>query len=234
MVVATAPARSWRRSIAVKISRILTARGGTGARGPRADRLCASDGRHRHHSGRRNLEYDPRQYRRLIQPILEGAADVVYGSRFLAAGPQPVLYFWHYVANRALTMLWNMFTDLNLSDMETCYKVFRREVLASVAPTLREDRFGIDAELTAKVARRKYRIYQVGISYFGRTYQEGREDRAGGRLPRLFQHSPLLVGRLDQIDLATDATEVDNRPPSWQPETPLAYPACQGLVFRGS
>ena len=122
-----------------------------------------------------DLEYDPRQYRRLIQPIVEGVADVVYGSRFLPVGPHRVLYFWHYLANRALTTLSNMFTDLNLTDMETCYKVFRREVIETIAPTLKEDRFGIDPELTAKVARRKYRIYEVGISYFGRTYQEGKK-----------------------------------------------------------
>jgi glycosyltransferase involved in cell wall biosynthesis len=122
-----------------------------------------------------DLEYDPRQYRRLIQPIVEGQADVVYGSRFLPVGPHRVLYFWHSVGNRALTMLSNIFTDLNLTDMETCYKVFRREVIEAIAPTLKEDRFGTDPELTAKIARRKYRIYEVGISYFGRTYQEGKK-----------------------------------------------------------
>jgi glycosyltransferase involved in cell wall biosynthesis len=122
-----------------------------------------------------DLEYDPRQYRRLIQPIVEGVADVVYGSRFLPVGPHRVLYFWHSVANRILTTVSNMFTDLNLTDMETCYKVFRREVIQAIAPTLKEDRFGIEPELTAKIARRKYRIYEVGISYFGRTYQEGKK-----------------------------------------------------------
>ncbi len=122
-----------------------------------------------------DLEYDPREYRRLIQPIVEGVADVVYGSRFLPVGPHRVLYFWHYLGNRALTMLSNMFTDLNLTDMETCYKVFRREVIQSIAPTLKENRFGTDPEITAKIARRKYRIYEVGISYFGRTYQEGKK-----------------------------------------------------------
>ena len=122
-----------------------------------------------------DLEYDPRQYRKLIQPIVEGMADVVFGSRFLPVGPHRVLYFWHYVANRSLTILSNMFTGLNLTDMETCYKVFRREVIQAITPTLKEDRFGIEPELTAKIARRKYRTYEIGISYFGRTYQEGKK-----------------------------------------------------------
>ena len=122
-----------------------------------------------------DLEYDPDQYHRLIHPIVEGVADVVYGSRFLPVGPHRVLYFWHSVGNRLLTMLSNIFTDLNLSDVETCYKVFRRDVIQAILPTLKEDRFGIDPELTAKIARRKYRIYEVGISYFGRTYQEGKK-----------------------------------------------------------
>jgi len=122
-----------------------------------------------------DLEYDPILYPQLIQPIVEGVADVVYGSRFLATGPHRVLYFWHFVANRLLTTLSNMFTDLNLTDMETCYKVFRREVIDEIAPTLKEKRFGIEAELTAKVARRKYRIYEMGITYFGRTYSEGKK-----------------------------------------------------------
>ena len=122
-----------------------------------------------------DLEYDPSQYHRLIQPIVEGMADVVYGSRFLPVGPHRVLYFWHSVGNRLLTMLSNMFTDLNLTDMETCYKVFRREVIESIAPTLKEPRFGIEPELTCKIARRKYRLYEVGVSYFGRTYEEGKK-----------------------------------------------------------
>jgi len=122
-----------------------------------------------------DLEYDPAQYRQLIQPIVEGAADVVYGSRFLTVGPHRVLYYWHRIANRALTTLSNMFTDLNLTDMETCHKVFRREVIDAITPTLKQNRFGIEPELTAKVARRKYRVFELGISYFGRTYQEGKK-----------------------------------------------------------
>ena len=122
-----------------------------------------------------DLEYDPVQYPQLIQPIVEGVADVVYGSRFVADGPHRVLYYWHSVANRFLTALSNMFTDLNLTDVETCYKVFRREVVDDILPTLKQDRFGIEVEMTAKVARRKYRIYEQGISYFGRTYQEGKK-----------------------------------------------------------
>ena len=122
-----------------------------------------------------DLEYDPAEYRRLIQPIAEGLADVVYGSRFLGAGPHRVLYCWHWVANRVLTTISNVLTDLNLSDVETGYKVFRREVIEAVAPTLKQNRFGIDPELTAKVARRNYRVFELGISYSGRTYQEGKK-----------------------------------------------------------
>jgi glycosyltransferase involved in cell wall biosynthesis len=133
-----------------------------------------------------DLEYDPIQYPRLIWPIVEGRADVVYGSRFIATGPHRVLYFWHAVANRFLTTLSNMFTDLNLTDMETCYKVFRREVVRDIAPTLKEKRFGIEPELTAKVARRKCRIYEVGITYFGRTYSEGKKIGLGDALHALW------------------------------------------------
>jgi glycosyltransferase involved in cell wall biosynthesis len=122
-----------------------------------------------------DLEYDPAQYRQLVQPIVEGVADVVYGSRSLTVGPHRVLYYWHRIANRVLTTLSNMFTDLNLTDMETCYKVFRREVIDAIAPTLKQNRFGIEPELTAKIARRNYRVFELGISYFGRTYEEGKK-----------------------------------------------------------
>ncbi len=120
-----------------------------------------------------DLEYDPQEYPRLVAPILEDRADVVYGSRFMGAAPHRVLYFWHRLGNGLLTLLSNMFTNLNLTDMETCYKVFRREVIQSIA--IEEDRFGFEPEITAKIAKRGCRIYEVGISYYGRTYAEGKK-----------------------------------------------------------
>ena len=120
-----------------------------------------------------DLEYDPAEFGDLVAPLLADKADVVYGSRFLGGRPHRVLYFWHSVGNRVLTMASNMFTNLNLTDMETCYKAFRREVLESFA--LEEDRFGIEPEITAKVATGNWRVYEIGISYSGRTYEEGKK-----------------------------------------------------------
>ena len=120
-----------------------------------------------------DLEYDPDEYPMLLVPILTGRADVVFGSRFLGAGMHRVLYFWHYLGNRFLTLLSNMFTNLNLTDMETCYKVFRRDILQQI--TIEENRFGIEPEITAKVAKLRVPIYEVSISYYGRTYEEGKK-----------------------------------------------------------
>jgi len=121
-----------------------------------------------------DLEYSPDEYPLLIKPIIDGDADVVYGSRFISNSAHRVLYFWHYVGNRLLTLISNMFTDLNLTDMETGFKMFRKEVLNSI--TLQEKRFGIEPEITAKISRgHKWRIYEVGVSYRGRTYDEGKK-----------------------------------------------------------
>ena len=136
----------------------------TGFEAARGDIVVIQDG---------DLEYDPAEYPKLIRPILDGNADVVYGSRFAGGESHRVLYFWHSLGNKILTLLSNVFTDLNLTDMETCYKVFRREGLQSI--TLEEKRFGFEPEITAKVAQQRWRIYEVGVSYAGRTYDEGKK-----------------------------------------------------------
>jgi len=120
-----------------------------------------------------DLEYDPAEYPLLLEPILLNRADVVFGSRFMGGRPHRVVYFWHMVGNRLLTLLSNMSTNLNLTDMETCYKMMRKEVLDSI--DLKEDRFGVEPEITAKIAKGNWRVYEVGISYYGRTYEEGKK-----------------------------------------------------------
>ena len=120
-----------------------------------------------------DLEYDPEEYPKMIQPIINNKADVVFGSRFMGGEPHRVVYFWHRVGNGIITLISNMFTNLTLTDIETCYKAFRREIIQSI--TIEEDRFGFEPEITAKISKIKCRIYEVGISYYGRTYEEGKK-----------------------------------------------------------
>src|SRR5205809_5322671 len=151
-----------------------------------------------------DLEYDPIEYPLLLEPLVQDKADVVYGSRFLGAGPHRVLYFWHSVGNSVLTLISNCLTNINLSDMETCYKVFRREIIQAIP--IEENRFGFEPEITVKVAKRRLRIYEVGISYWGRTYEEGKKIgwKDGVRaLWCLFKYSL----KDDAVALQTSATE---------------------------
>jgi glycosyltransferase involved in cell wall biosynthesis len=120
-----------------------------------------------------DLEYDPQEYPQLLQPLLDDKADVVYGSRFIGNHPHRVLYYWHSVGNHFLTTISNMFTNINLTDMETCYKMFRRDLLQSIK--IEENRFGFEPEITSKISKMNARIYEVGISYYGRTYEEGKK-----------------------------------------------------------
>lgn len=131
-----------------------------------------------------DLEYDPNEYPKLMAPVIEGKADVVYGSRFLGEGPHRVHLFWHYVGNRLLTIISNMFTNLNLTDMETCYKLFKTEIIKRIE--LKEKDFGIEPEITAKIAKTRCRIYEVGISYYGRSYEEGKKINWKDGLKALF------------------------------------------------
>lgn len=122
-----------------------------------------------------DLEYDPSDYSVLLEPIFKHSADVVYGSRFLGKGPHRVLFFWHSLGNRILTLFSNMLTNVNLTDMETCYKLFKKEVLADIIPKLKSTRFGFEPEITARIAKKEIVIYEVGISYYGRTYKDGKK-----------------------------------------------------------
>src|SRR5271170_1932876 len=159
-----------------------------------------------------DLEYDPTDYPILLAPLAQGKADVVYGSRFLGAAPHRVLYFWHSVGNRLLTLLSNCLTNINLTDMETCYKVFRREIIQSIP--IEESRFGFEPEITVKVAKRRLRIYEVGISYWGRTYEEGKKIgwKDGLRavwclLKYSMKESPIAVGEAQVESLQNSSAE---------------------------
>ncbi len=154
-----------------------------------------------------DLEYDPNDYEQLLRPLDRGVADAVFGSRFLSTQERRVLYFWHSIGNRILTLLSNMATDLNLSDMETCYKVFRRELIQAIP--LEEDRFGFEPEITAKIAKARARVYEVGIAYYGRTYEEGKKIGMKDGFRALWC---IAKFRIKPLTLKTDWQPIDMKP----------------------
>jgi glycosyltransferase involved in cell wall biosynthesis len=166
-----------------------------------------------------DLEYDPVDYNILLDPLIQGKADVVYGSRFLGSAPHRVLYFWHSVGNRLLTLLSNCLTNINLTDMETCYKAFRREVIQSIP--IEEDRFGFEPEITVKIAKRRLRIYEVGISYWGRTYEEGKKIgwRDGMRAVWCLLKYSLKESSVEKAATAADAVEASTGQPARNPRS---------------
>jgi len=157
-----------------------------------------------------DLEYDPNDYKALLDPIIQGRADAVYGSRFLGGFPHRVLYFWHSVGNRLLTLLSNCLTNINLTDMETCYKAFRRDVIQSIP--LEENRFGFEPEITVKLAKRRLRIYEVGISYWGRTYEEGKKIRWKDGLYAVWCLLKYAVKKCPPAAMVTSAERVPRSP----------------------
>jgi glycosyltransferase involved in cell wall biosynthesis len=166
-----------------------------------------------------DLEYDPVDYNILLDPLIQGKADVVYGSRFLGSAPHRVLYFWHSVGNRLLTLLSNCLTNINLTDMETCYKAFRREVIQSIP--IEEDRFGFEPEITVKIAKRRLRIYEVGISYWGRTYEEGKKIgwRDGMRAVWCLLKYSLKESSVEKAATAADAVGASTGQPARNPRS---------------